>query len=346
LSQFPSGTAAAPAADAQSALPRFSYETRDAAAVLAETDVVAAFGFGAAAPLIDDPRWLRIGLEPLTEPLIEVWRTPLPIESGHAGRVRWSRTRACCRFAIELDEADHGGLAGAAEEAYRELGAFIDASRTPHVLRLWNYLDAINLGAGDAERYRLFCAGRMRGLTGWRRPDYPAATAIGRRDGARVLQVFGLAAGHPGTPLENPRQTSAWRYPREYGPTPPAFARAMLAPDGQLLISGTAAVVGHASRHRDDLVAQFDETTANLASLLAAAGSGSGLGSSSLLKVYIRNPADAPRVLERLRAQVPGLGGLLALAGDVCRSELLVEIDGVHAGMASRAAAARDPGRV
>ena len=32
------------------------------------------------------------------------------------------------------------------------------------MLRLWNYLDAINLGDGDDERYRRFCDGRARGM--------------------------------------------------------------------------------------------------------------------------------------------------------------------------------------
>ena len=63
-------------------------------------------------------------------------------------------------------------------------------------------------------------------------------------------------------PLENPRQLAAWRYPRQYGPRPPTFARAMLAPDAvrlPLMLSGTGAVVGHASLQDDDLQAQLGE---------------------------------------------------------------------------------------
>ena len=72
--------------------------------------------------------------------------------------------------------------------------AFVAASATPHVLRLWNYFDAINLGDGDEERYRRFCVGRARGAQANAADRYPAATAIGRRDGVRVLQVYALAA--------------------------------------------------------------------------------------------------------------------------------------------------------
>jgi len=45
------------------------------------------------------------------------------------------------------------------------------------------------------------------------------------------------------TALENPRQTSAYRYPRRYGPRSPAFARATLLPDrdGATLVEHVAA---------------------------------------------------------------------------------------------------------
>ena len=49
-----------------------------------------------------------------------------------------------------------------------------------------------------------------------------------------------------GTPVENPRQVSAYRYPREYGPQSPTFARALLPPSPRvpLLLSGTASIDG------------------------------------------------------------------------------------------------------
>jgi chorismate lyase/3-hydroxybenzoate synthase len=293
-------------------------------------DVLAMLGFGASVALPDDPRAFRVGLEPLGATLFEVWRAGGPVRSGRDGELRWSSDGEHLFFAVEIDEAAHGGISSAAERAYRLLAAFVAASATPHLLRLWNYLDAINHGTGDDERYRRFCEGRARALQGCDSSRYPAATAIGRQDGMRVLQVYGFAARRPGTPIENPRQLSAWRYPREYGPTAPTFARGMRDASGQLLISGTAAVVGHASRHRDDLCAQIDETAANLESLMHHAGVGAHFGAHSFLKAYLRDPADADRVRAALRARAPALGGLLLLAGDICRRELLVEVDGVH----------------
>ena len=308
-----------------------AYERMSLDALLAQDDVLAVIGFGAA-PL-DDPRLLQLGLTRLdpAAPVFEVWRGSSPVECGRQGELRWSRNDEYLYFAIELDETAHGGIDAAAEHAYRTICAFVEDSATPHFLRLWNYLDAINLGAGDDERYRLFCSGRARGMDARMHASYPAATAIGRQDGVRVLQVYGLAARHAGTPVENPRQTSAWRYPRQYGPTAPTFARGMRSAATQLLISGTAAVVGHASRHHADLVAQIDETLANLRSLLGEVDERrTDLGERTLLKVYVRDPADAARVAASLREQLPALADLLVLSGDICRSELLVEVDGVH----------------
>jgi len=311
---------------------RIGYERTSAATLLAQPDVLAVIGFGVDAALPEDPRALRVGLEPLQPAPFEVWRGVAPIRSGRQGGLRWSSDGSTTYFAIETDEAEHGGIVEAAAHAYRTLTAFIENSPTPHLLRLWNYLDAINLGDGDAERYRLFCDGRARGIKTAARSRYPAATAIGRQDGVRVLQVYGLASTQPGLAVENPRQVSAWRYPRQYGPTAPTFTRGLLTVNAELLISGTAAVVGHASTHEDDLDAQLGETLANLDSLLqqATTSTPTALGAHSLLKAYLRDPADADIVSSSLQRHAPALNDLLLLAGDICRSELLVEIDGVH----------------
>ena len=152
-----------------------------------------------------------------------------------------------------------------------------------------------------------------------------------------MLQVYWLAAREPGLPLENPRQVSAYRYPREYGPQSPTFARALLPPSPRvpLLLSGTASIVGHASQHADSLRAQLDETLTNLDSLLGAARERAPtlsphLDGTSRLKVYVRDAADADAVAAQLEARLGTRVPWLMLHADVCRRELLVEIEGMH----------------
>src|SRR5690606_17249666 len=236
------------------------------------------------------------------------------------------------------DETRVDGIAGAAEHAYARMTAFVGASATPHLLRVWNYLDAITFGDGDAERYREFCVGRARGLGDFDVRSLPAATAIGRCDDARVVQVYWLAARTPGTPVENPRQVSAYRYPRRYGPQQPSFARAMLPPPGSampLLLSGTASVVGHATAHVGELLAQLDETFHNFDALVGAARAHrpslpAKFGPGTRLKVYVRDQGDLATVADALDRRLGDTVPRVLLHAAICRRELAVEIDGVH----------------
>lgn len=309
--------------------PRVSYRLGDAAAALTEAGTLAVFGYGAGGAIVDDPRALQVALECFdAPPPLEIWQVDAPVTCGLQGALRWSAGGGWLFAAIELDEAAHGGLEQAAASAYAALADFIGQRSEQHVLRLWNYLGAINEGAGDAERYKHFCDGRAAGMGAFFAEGFPAASAIGHHDPVPRLQVYLLACDQPGGRVENPRQVSAWRYPRQYGRTPPSFARAMSFPAGDVLaISGTAAIVGHTSAHDDDLDAQLDETLLNLEALLASADMPAGFDTHSPLKAYVRHAVDAPRVRDFFRRRLPGVPVLL-LHGDICRSELLVEIDG------------------
>ena len=310
-------------------------------ALLGMSETLAVFGFGALAPssaAIDDPRYLHVPLSPLREAAApyEVWRSAGPVATGREGAIRYSHDGALMFGVLEWEEPD-GGILHASAHAYAALVAFWRDSDYPHLLRIWNYFDAITLGEGDGERYRQFCVGRVQGLGDVDTRTLPAATAIGSRDGRRVLQVYWLAAREPGLPLENPRQVSAYRYPREYGPQSPTFARALLPPSPRvpLLLSGTASIVGHASQHADSLRAQLDETLTNLDSLLGAARERAPtlsphLDGTSRLKVYVRDATDADAVAAQLEARLGTRVPWLMLHADVCRRELLVEIEGMH----------------
>lgn len=321
-------------------------ETVNPAELLADPHVLAVFGFGSSAPAkLADPRYLHVALEPYHDTrTYEVWRGRGPVRSGRSNGVAWASDGRLTFGVIEVDESAHvgagdpTGLVGAATHAYAGMRTFLQQSETPHLLRIWNYLDGITRGTGDVERYRQFCIGRARGLGDFEPTRLPAATAIGRCDDARVLQVYWLAAYAPGTPLENPRQIEAWRYPREYGPQPPSFARAMLPPTvggAPLLLSGTASVVGHATRHAGLLLEQLGETFSNFDALIEQARKRepqlpAAFDESSRLKVYVRERDDLPLVAsalaERLGPRVPHL----LLHAAICRRDLAVEIDGVH----------------
>ena len=169
--------------------------------------------------------------------------------------------------------------------------------------------------------------------------DAPTGTGVGTSL-ERGLSIIALCSTRDFALAENPRQVSAYRYPRQYGPQSPKFGRAgfVVTDKHHLhLISGTASIVGHESMHPGDTVAQLDETLRNLESLCHAVSEVNGgtppleLDEQSVLRVYLRNPGDYPVIADQLRRRLgPGANQIAYLQGNICRRELEVEIDGVR----------------
>lgn len=311
-------------------------------ALLDDPHTLAVIGFAAGArpgPQ-DDPRWLQVGLQPLDGPVLEVWRSSAPVQHGvDADGLAWACDGTHQLGVLQVDEADFDGdIALAATHAYRLMQDSLGRHGYPHLLRIWNYLDGIVDGDGDQERYRQFCLGRAQGWGSLDNARLPAATAIGRIDGVRVLQLYWLAAREPGQPVENPRQVSAYNYPRQYGPQPPSFARAMLpAPNSALplMLSGTASVVGHQSLHAGQTLRQLQETFANFDALIDSARRQQAqlparFNDSSLLKVYLEDASELDLVQQALPQYLPDAVPRMVLHARVCRPDLHVEIDGWH----------------
>lgn len=300
-------------------------------------DTLALLAFGAASPPHPDPRAFTVALQPVDSSRVaELWRGSGPVTTGRRGEVHYAHDGEHLFGRIELGERAAGGLEAVADFGYRRMLEFTRDCGFPHLVRIWNYFDAINSGDGDDERYRRFCVGRATALAADYPPErLPAATAIGRDGGGSTLQLYWIATRASGVAVENPRQHSAYRYPRRYGPAAPSFSRAMALDGRILLVSGTASVVGHSTNHAGDVLAQLDETLANLTSLCEAAARTHAqipptLTPASLLKVYVRDPSDHSAVRAALAPRLPAGCTPLYLRGDICRADLLLEIDVVH----------------
>src|SRR5690606_2104046 len=108
------------------------------AELLAQEDVLTVLGFGDAAPQLDDPRYLRVPLQPHGRAPLEVWHAHAPVRSGRDGEIAWSSDGQLQFGAIEVDEpeghtgaGDHSGILLAAEHAYRELTRFVGGGDYP-----------------------------------------------------------------------------------------------------------------------------------------------------------------------------------------------------------------------
>lgn len=287
---------------------------------------------GVAAPLHADDRTAPIPLRWLDgNRRDEPWLEGVDAERESVGDATLVATADLLFGVFDFSERD--AIEATIAATYARIQALCTARGFGHLLRLWNYFGAINAGDGDAERYRRFCVGRARVLDSAPTGGFPAATAIGIPAPSSRMQIAFLASRHAGVAIENPRQTSAWEYPREFGPTAPGFSRAMLLPwlrDPMLLVSGTASVVGHASVHSDTAM-QLTEALLNVDTVIAAAAARLGRplasGPGGALRVYLRDASEGPAVAAQLRECLPSGLDWMLLEGDICRRDLRIELE-------------------
>ena len=274
----------------------------------------------------------------------EIWESAQTAQSGARGRVQYRLgtgvvfgrlSVAESEFAVTAREAS--ALQGATELAYREIFAVVDALGMPHLVRVWNYLPDINGKSHGSERYWQFNSARQdsfiacgRAVTG----AVPAACGVGSPPGT-PLAIYFLASAAAPSVIENPRQVSAYHYPPAYSPRSPTFSRACMldVPNGHMLfISGTASILGHATVHVGDAAAQARETVHNMEALLGAANRSTGAHAQIAMtdlryKAYVRHAADHAHIERELRAALGSSVQVLYLHADLCRQDLLVEIE-------------------
>lgn len=240
---------------------------------------------------------------------------------------------ALAGFVVAPAEAD---LETASRDIYRRI---FTVAQGRHLHRIWNYVPQINAVEANLENYRRFCRGRSLAFEsefgrGFQR-RLPAASAVGATGGPlAVAFLIGDAAPRH---FENPRQIPAFEYPSVYGPRPPSFSRATLVEAGSrrtLFVSGTASIRGHLTIAVGDLAGQLACTRENLQIIATTAGAGADFGAAEgwqrTFKVYLRHDTDLLQVkndLERhfLRAD----DTVTYLQADLCRADLLVEIEAV-----------------
>ena len=236
--------------------------------------------------------------------------------------------------------------------SYRLICERLAGLRAARPVRVWNFIPGILQPLdGMPQRYMAFNAGRFRAYEEWFEGPVgfsrkvPTASGVGHH--GRDLSIHCLALAEGGEPVENPRQVPSYRYSRRWGQLPPCFARATrvsLSPARPpwLLVGGTASVRGEESLYGDDLDAQTEETFANLAALVRSAAAGTPfeavaenatdedlLGCFRFLRVYyvdVRHQQRVRQLVARYAAQVGEVEFLLA---DLCRTQLLVEIEGL-----------------
>lgn len=236
------------------------------------------------------------------------------------------------------------------------------------VVRTWFYIGGITDVEGDVQRYHelnrarsdfyhdiaFYCSSLA--------PDaqtsvYPASTGIGMAGRGLAASCMALETDRDDIfllPLENPQQIPAYAYDWKHSPHSPKFSRAVALVLGDYLttwVSGTASIVDSASCHEGDVEKQTSQTIDNIERLIAAdnltahglKGAGARLQDLAKIRVYLKRPEDLVKcraICEQRFGRVPAIYAV----ADICRPELLIEIEGVAFSKYSPAAAAAPSG--
>jgi len=213
------------------------------------------------------------------------------------------------------------------------------------IVRQWNYIpDILNIRSIDGknlQHYQLFNEIRQKYYsTTVFKDGYPAATGIGTRNGNFNLDFFAIKSSDSiqKIGLSNPKQHNAYEYNQNLlvgdstsGQTKktPLFERAKILKSNKeilIFISGTASIIGEETIGIGDIKCQTEITINNILELISKIDN-LNLEQITYLRAYIKNEQDFQPVRALCEARFPNIS-ISYLQADVCRENLLVEIEG------------------
>lgn len=218
-----------------------------------------------------------------------------------------------------------------------------------NIIRQWNYIENIAVVEDEnaPQNYQDFNDVRARyyGQVTFDQ-GYPAATGIGQDTGGIIIGFIAVSdsANISIKPIANPGQIDAHRYSEvvlegnSHDKCTPKFERAKLVTIGTrnyIYVSGTASILGEETVHAGDVEKQTLTTIENIKRLFSKENQ-EKLGLEfdvakiqfSHLRVYVKYKKDIPAVQKVCEAELNCKSSLF-LESDVCREDLLVEIEGV-----------------
>jgi len=239
------------------------------------------------------------------------------------------------------------------EEIFQKIETILSKESMYHheVLRQWNYIGKITALDNGIQNYQAFndVRDRFYAKTNWKKYGYPAATAVGMEINGLIVSLIAISCESTFKiiPLDNPLQIA----PKHYSPSllpgqavydskaTPKFERAKVIQNDFAIycfISGTAAIRGEQSMKELDAALQTRQAIENILYLISPENmKNHGFHHKADMKmksirVYIKKKESFDIVKTEVEKVWPGLP-VIYLQADICRSELLVEIEGVAA---------------
>lgn len=216
-----------------------------------------------------------------------------------------------------------------------------------HIVRQWNYIEKITDFVDGRQNYQQFNDARsVFYAPGVWETGFPAATGIGTTAGGVIVDCNLLypSAEWAVFPIDNPLQVAAHAYSRQVlldgiplmTPTTPKFERAkgiVSAQHSFVYISGTAAIRGERSLLGMDIQEQTRVTMENIQYLISEKNVHDvhpqlGYREPELqsLRVYLKYAQDQTPAAAQLQNMLGSFDAVF-LQADVCRDELLIEIE-------------------
>ena len=234
-------------------------------------------------------------------------------------------------------------------QIFSELGDILarENYQINNIVRQWNYIENITLLSPEGQNYQQFNDARSEfySKTTWKN-GYPAATGIGTACGGVTVVVDALRNSDIcSEPIDNPLQISAHAYSQKVlinnisapNKTTPKFERARRVECKEMeaiYISGTAAIRGEESCTDSDIISQIELTMENIEQLTSQKDSKHKNDSqeagyeNSMLRIYLKHRSNWPQVKQWIADNCANIE-TLCIEADICRSELLVEIEGI-----------------
>ena len=242
-------------------------------------------------------------------------------------------------------------IAEASERAFKMAVTILSAEglSIQNIIRQWNYIENIAIveDVNAPQNYQDFNDVRARYYDQVSfEKGYPAATGIGQDTGGVIIGFIALSESDIISikPIGNPGQIDAHKYSdivlegNSNQKCTPKFERAKLVSIGSrnyIYVSGTASILGEETVHEGDVEKQTLTTIDNIKRLFSRENQGTlGLDFDvakiqfSHLRVYVKYKKDIPAVQKVCDAELNCKSSLF-LESDVCRENLLVEIEGV-----------------
>ncbi|MGE5458056.1 MAG: Rid family hydrolase [Methanococcaceae archaeon] len=222
------------------------------------------------------------------------------------------------------------------------------------IIRQWNYIEQITAnetnGSLESQHYQIFNDVRTKYYNRSKFENgFPAATGIGTDFGGICIDFIALTFNDESKVigLKNPVQIDAYAYSKQvlaennvmcdFCRTTPKFERAkvLVTPQGQwIFVSGTAAITGETSMVDNTVEHQTELTIKNILSLISWDNlhkHGVEKGKEvkiDYLRAYVKYQNDLPLVMDICKKHFPEIP-IACVVADVCRPELLVEIEGL-----------------